>query len=110
MKRVYAILCILGLALPYYFFVPFVLSNGLNIPVFINQLFQNQISAFFGADVVVSSLVLWAFIYYETRKLPMKAWWLAILANLTVGVSLALPLFLLLREIEIDKGKSLLVD
>jgi len=105
MKPIYAILCVLGFALPCYFFIPFVLSHGLNLALFMNQLGQNQISAFFGADVVVSSLVLWAFIYHETRKLTIKAWWLAILANLTVGVSLALPLFLLLREMEIEKGK-----
>ncbi len=100
MKRVYALLCILGLVLPYGFFVPFVLSNGLNIPLFIRQLFANPISAFFGADVVVSSLVLWIFIYHETRRHRIRLWWLCLVANLAVGVSLALPLFLWLREIE----------
>ncbi len=105
MKRAYAFLCILGLVLPYYYFVQFVLSNGLNFSLFIDQLFANHISAFFGADVIVSSLVLWAFIYHETRKRRIQLWWLCIVANLTVGVSLALPLFLLLREIENEKEK-----
>ncbi len=105
MKRVYALLCVLGLVLPYYFFVPFVLSNGLNLPLFISQLFANQISAFFGADVIVASLVLWAFIFQETRKRRIPRWWLCIVANLTVGVSLGLPLFLWLREIEIENEK-----
>jgi len=105
MKRVYALLCVLGLVLPYYFFVPFVLSNGLNLSLFTSQLFANQISAFFGVDVIVSSLVLWAFIYQETRKRQIPLWWLCIVANLTVGVSLGLPLFLWLREIEIEKEK-----
>jgi len=100
MKKTYALLCVLGFALPYYFFVPFVIGNGLNIQLFFNQLFANPISSFFGADVIVSSLALWAFIYHETRKRPIKLWWLCIIANLAVGVSLALPLFLLLREVE----------
>ena len=103
MKRVYALLCVLGLVLPYYFFVPFVRSNGLNISLFLSQLFANPISAFFGADVIVASLVLWAFIYQETRKRRIPLLWLCIVANLAVGVSLGLPLFLWLREIEIEK-------
>lgn len=104
MKWVYIFLCILGFVLPYAFFVPFLIENGLNIPLFINQLFANSISSFFGADVIVSSLVLWTFIYAETRKRPIKFWWLSIIANLTVGVSLGLPLFLLLREMASEEG------
>lgn len=103
MKHIYIILCILGAALPYYFFVPFVLEHGLNLPLFVAQLFANPISSFFGADVLVTSVVLWVFIYAETRKTPIRLWWLCILANLTVGVSLGLPLFLLLRENAIEK-------
>jgi hypothetical protein len=105
MKWLYALLCVLGFALPYCFFLPFVLANGLNIPLFFSHLFANQISAFFGADVIVSSLVLWAFIYQETRKRPVRLWWLCIVANLAVGVSLGLPLFLLLRELETEKQR-----
>jgi hypothetical protein len=106
MKWIYAGLCGLGFALPYYFFVPFVVAEGLNIPLLVSQLFANQISAFFGADVLVSSLVLWTFIYQETRTRRIRLWWLCLIANLGVGVSLALPLFLLLRETELDKEKS----
>ena len=100
MRWIYALLCVLGFALPYYFFVPFVLDHGLDVPLFVSQLFDNPISSFFGVDVIVSSLVLWAFIYFETRKRPVKLWWLCIIANLAVGVSLGLPLFLLLRAYE----------
>jgi hypothetical protein len=104
-KTIYALLCALGLILPYWYFVPFVLENGLDIRLFIGQLFANQISAFFGADVIVSSLVLWAFIYQETRKYDTRLWWVCLVANLAVGVSLALPLFLWLRQIQIDRMK-----
>lgn len=107
MKKVYALLCVIGLVLPYYFLVPFVLSNGLNVPLILSQLFANQISAFFGTDVIVSSVVLWAFIYQETRKRRIPLWWLAVVANLSVGVSLGLPLFLWLREIEKERGEAL---
>lgn len=106
MKRVYAILCILGFALPYYFLLSFLLSNGLHISLLISRMFANQVSSFFVADVIVSSLVLWAFIFHETRRHQIRLWWLCILANLAVGVSLGLPLFLLLREFELDRERG----
>jgi hypothetical protein len=96
----------LGFVVPYAYFVPFVLANGLNIPLLISQLFANQISAFFGADVIVSSLVLWAFIYQETRNYMIPLWWVCVIANLAVGVSLALPLFLWLRQIQLEKTRQ----
>jgi hypothetical protein len=105
MKQIYIVLCVLGFALPYYFFVPFVFENGIDLSLVLKQLFANPISSFFGVDVIVSSLVLWAFIYSEIRRRSIKFWWLSLIANLSVGVSLALPLFLLLREIELEKQK-----
>lgn len=55
-------------------------------------------SGFFGMDVIVSSLVLWIFVFSEGQRLGMKHLWLYVVCNLVVGVSLALPLFLLFRE------------
>jgi hypothetical protein len=72
LKRLYLLGAILGTALPYAFFVPFLLEHGLNIGLLLNQLFANDISAFFGMDVIVSSLVLWVFIFAEGRWLGMR--------------------------------------
>lgn len=105
-KRIYIVLCVLGFAAPYYFFARFVAEHGLHLSVLVSQIFANPISSVFAADVIVSSVVLWAFMYHETRKRSIKLWWVCIIANLAVGVSLALPLFLLLRETQIEKEKQ----
>lgn len=105
-KRAYIVLCVLGFAVPYYFFARFVSERGLHLSVLVSQMFANPISSFFAADVIVSSVVLWVFMYHETRKRSIKLWWVCIIANLAVGVSLALPLFLLLRETQIEKEKQ----
>jgi hypothetical protein len=106
MKPVYLALCILGSVLPYSQFLPFLLQHGLDLPTFGAQLFANSISRFFGMDVIVSSLVLWVFVFWEGSRLQMKHLWLYVLCNLAVGVSLALPLFLLLREQQLDRLSS----
>jgi hypothetical protein len=66
--------------------------------VFFKQLFQNPVSAFFGVDVIVSSVALWLFVFSEGRRHRVKNLWLYVVCNLAVGVSLALPLFLFARE------------
>lgn len=47
LKTSYIVLCILGLSLPYSQFIPRLLEHGLNMNLFLNQLFGNRISAFF---------------------------------------------------------------
>jgi hypothetical protein len=74
------------------------MANGLDLPLFFRQLFQNNISAFFGVDVIVSALVLWLFVFSEGPRRGMKNLWVYVLCTLLVGVSLGLPLFLFFRE------------
>ena len=97
-KHAYLGLCILGTILPLAAFLPFLRRHGLDIGEFLDQLFATPVSGFFAWDVIVSSLVLWVFVLLEGRRLAMARLWAPIAANLLVGVSLGLPLFLYLRE------------
>ena len=97
-KNVYIALCVLGAVVPTIVFVPFALENGLDMGLFVREMFGTQVASFLSADLILSSLALWAFIYFETRKRIIKYWWAPIIANFAVGLSLALPLFLLLHE------------
>jgi hypothetical protein len=101
-RNLYLSLCVLGLLLPYSQFLPFLQEHGLDPRLIVQQLFANRISAFFGLDVIVSGVVLLAFMRVESRRLGMHRLWLPLVALLTVGVSLALPLFLYLRETRRD--------
>jgi hypothetical protein len=104
MQWLYLILALLGAILPLSQLVPFLGMYGFDVPLLFRQLFQTHASAFFGLDVIVSSVVLWLFVFHEGRRLRMKNLWLYILCNLLVGVSLALPLFLFFRERVIKAG------
>jgi Terpene cyclase DEP1 len=102
-KTVYVVLCVLGLVLPYWQFVPWVVANhGVNMRLFVEQLFANRIGGFFGMDVLVSAIVLFVFIGAEARRLGGNGWWLPRVAVLLVGVSLGLPLFLYMRQARIE--------
>lgn len=102
-KHFYLVLCVLGTILPYWQFAPFLQEHGLNMSAFVEQLFSTPVGGFFGLDVIVSSAALWVFVYREGRRLGMRRLWAPIAANLAVGVSLALPLFLYLREVRLER-------
>ena len=106
-KTLYLALCLIGLLLPYSQFVPWVLQHGLNLPLFARELFANRIAAFFGMDVIVSAVALLVFTRIESTRLGIRRRWLVLIAVLTVGVSLALPLFLYLRELELERKPNL---
>ena len=99
----YLILCIVGTILPYSQFVPFLAEHGLNLQLFFEQVFVNRISGFFGIDLIISSLILWIFVFWEGSRLGMKNLWVYIASNLLVGVSLRLPLFLLMRQRKLEE-------
>jgi Terpene cyclase DEP1 len=70
-KAIYLLLCFVGVLLPYWQFVPWVLEHGMNLPLFVRELFVNRISAFFGMDVLVSAVVLVAFMRIESGRLSI---------------------------------------
>ena len=98
LKRLYLGLCVLGTALPYSRFLPFLREHGLNLPLFLQQMFSNPVGGFFAWDVIVSSLALWTLVLVEGRRAGVRHLWAPLAANLAVGVSLGLPLYLYLRE------------
>ena len=104
-KTIYLCLGVLGTVLPCWQFFPFLWESGLDLQLFVEQMFANPVSSFFALDVVVSSLVLWVLVAVEGRRAGMKHLWAPIAANLAVGVSLGLPLFLYLRETALQSSQ-----
>jgi hypothetical protein len=104
-KYFYVMLCMLGVLLPYGIFIPWVVENGIDIGLLISEASSTRIGAFAWADVLVSAVALVGFILTEGRRQKIKMLWLPIVATCTVGVSLGLPLFLLQRELHIEKKK-----
>ena len=103
-RHLYVVFCLLGLVLPYSQFIPWIIEHhALNISMFIHDLFANPIAAFFALDVIISAIVLLSFIQSEGQRLRMRFLWLPMLATVFVGVSLGLPLFLYLRQLELDR-------
>jgi len=106
-KTIYLALCFVGTLLPYWQFVPWLMQPGMSFPRFVRELFVNRISALFGMDVLISGVVLVVFVRVESVRLKISRRWLPVLALLTVGVSLAFPMLLYMREARMDRAKSM---
>ena len=63
MRRFYLIGAILGFIVPYLFFSQFLIEYGLDLGKFLEQMFGSPIAAFFTVDVIITSIVLWGFIF-----------------------------------------------
>lgn len=97
MRGLYLLLCVLGAVLPLSQFVPWLAQHGLDVPLLLEHATSAKVAAFAWADVLVSGLAVAVLVVVEGRRLGMPRLWIPI-AALAVGPSLALPLFLLLRE------------
>jgi len=101
-RKLYLPLAAMGFVLPYYFFVSFLIENGLNLQLLFSQLFANDISTFFAVDLIITAIVFLVFLYSEAARYQMQNWWLCLVATLAVGPSFAFPLFLYFREGRIE--------
>jgi hypothetical protein len=105
-RRFYLGLACLGLLVPNAAFWPWLLTHGVDPQRFVQDLFANGVSAFFGLDVILSALALTGFVLIEGRRLDLAHRWVPIAATCLVGVSLGLPLFLYQRQIHLDRAAA----
>ncbi|EJE4150253.1 DUF2834 domain-containing protein [Vibrio parahaemolyticus] len=98
MVRFYLVLTLLGVLLPYGAFIPWFLSNGLDIFQLYRDAVANPISIFAWLDVLVSAIVLLGFIVVDGNRNKVKYWYFAVLGTVFVGVSCGLPMYLYFKE------------
>lgn len=106
MKYLYLVLCVVGTLIPLSFFVPFLTRYGMDFGQFMQQIWANDISRFFAADLIIACIVAWCMMAREAQRRNIRYWWVAMAATFVVGLSLALPLFLFMRELKIESDQA----
>lgn len=96
-KKFYVALAILGTLLPWSFFGMFIHTHGVDLSLFVKGLYANNAAGGFTTDVLLSLLVFWVWSYKDAKEHHVKHWWLVVPAAFTVGLSLAMPLYLAMR-------------
>ena len=98
MKKVFAILCVVGIAFPYYYIFKFIEANNWEwcTSLFFEQINLNYAMSILNADLTIAATSFLIFLIYRLRvKSISKSQFIKYLVSLfTVGFSLALPLYL----------------
>lgn len=106
-RRFYATLCVPGALLPWVPLLPWFAREGFDVPHFFRSLFANGVSSAFAIDLILTLLVVCAFVLIEGRRVGVRNLWAPIVACFAIGVSLGLPLFLYQRQLRLDRDTSL---
>jgi len=98
MKNLYLGLAIVGAIIPLFFFFQFFSAEGVNLGSFMSGLFVNGAAGGFSADLLLSSIVFWLYMFQQQKKEKAPKPGLFIVLNLFIGLSCALPAYLYTRE------------
>lgn len=95
MKKVFLLLCFLGIVFPYYHLIKYLEQNNWewSLSQFFNEANSNFASSMLSADLGVAAMSFFIFIIYKFYKKPMKIL-KYMLCLFLVGFSLALPFYL----------------
>ncbi len=93
MKKILLIMCVLGVILPYYHLINFLILNNGSMDGFWSELFSSHPVSMISMDLTVAATTFLIFLIYKKQKDQIK---IAkyILSMFLVGFSLALPLYL----------------
>ncbi|WP_298434650.1 DUF2834 domain-containing protein [uncultured Jannaschia sp.] len=97
-RIVLILLCVAGIVLPMRYFLPWLSANDWDLMAMVDAWHVNDASSGLVWDLTVAALTLTVWSIWESIRTRRWIGLLAIPATYFVGVSLGLPLYLLLRR------------
>lgn len=97
-KKIYLLLAIIGIILPYTQFVPWTMENGFDLAMMMDLMFVNKIAAGIAIDALTAAFVLLVFMALESKRKPVKYWYIPVVGVFVFGLAFAMPAYLYLRE------------
>lgn len=106
-KHLYLFLAIVGFCYPWYYnYLYFTTVENATFLSFFQDAQNNYAGLSFGADLTVVMLSFYAWAIPEGLRLKMKHWWVIVPATFLVALAFAVPLFLYMRAIRLEKQKD----
>ena len=97
MRKIYLGLTILGFIIPFALVIAFIHDNGFDLRVFVRDLFGNYAASLAMADLLLSSVMFWIWLFSAGQRTRVHSPWVYVALNLGVGLCFALPLYLYMR-------------
>ena len=96
MKKIFLILCVLGVILPYYHLYFFLTDNDWSMNGFWSEIYSNHAISMITMDITVAATSYLVFIIYKfyNKKIDGRSFIKYMLSLFLVGFSLSMPLYL----------------
>ena len=96
MKKLFLIMCVLGIVLPYYQLYYFLLENNWSMSGFWAEIYSNHAISMITMDITVAATSYLVFIIYkfDNKKIDKVSFIKYMLSLFLVGFSLSMPLYL----------------
>jgi hypothetical protein len=98
MKFLYFAAAVIGAIVPYVFFIQHAGAYGFGLAAFVTAVLANPAASGFTSDLLISSVVFWAFMFHRNRFAHGPKPLAFIALNLFIGLSCALPAYLYAQE------------
>lgn len=103
MYKLWLIAACVGALIPLSSLAPWFLEHGLDLPRFIQGMFQTQISGFLSLDLILSATTLCA-LSIKSHREGAAHMWAVPLGTILIGVSFGLPLWIYLTQRPTKQG------
>lgn len=104
MRKIYALLTLVGIILPFSQFLLWLTEYGFNVSLFIDQILANSLATFAWLDVIVTVIVIVVMVMNEGKNDKIKRLWIPIIVSFLGGASVGLPLFLYMKQCHLEKN------
>ncbi len=106
MKYVYLLLMVLGTVVPWYFFGQALFVEGLSFSEFVASWSTTNGAKGALADLTFTGIAAVIFAIVDAQRNNIKRWWLMLPAIFLVGFSLAIPMYLYIRETQMEAREA----
>ena len=99
-RTIYLLLAIFGLVMTWYYNLQFMDQSGgaFSIAEFIAASSSNAASQSLSSDLAIACIAGLLWIFFESRRLGMRFFWVYIVLTFSVAYAFAFPLFLFIRQ------------
>ncbi len=79
-------------------------ESQISVSLFFLYIFNNNVSSSVAADLLISAVVFFVFVFVEGKRMKMSRLWIYVPSTLMVGLSFGLPLFLYFRAKNLEEN------
>lgn len=103
---IYGVLAVLGLVLPWYFNIQFMMASGgsFDLMSFIEGSMANFAASSITMDIFIAGITYIVWLFPEAKTHGIRHAWIYLILMMFVAFAFAFPLFLLVREIKMQKN------